>query len=608
MKLIWHIIKKDIVRDRGALVLWALLFLGQVAIGFFARNWTAIDKDWVMRLQLGSAALVFLQVTMGYILVARLVQADGLIGTSVFWLTRPISARRLLAAKALGALLLFGLLPVLLLLPWWLACGLGGRDLFWSAVEMFGWQLLMIAPAFLVGTLTDDLGRVLLWTLLLVIGLLSWIALLQASFRSGLSPFGSHPASVFYTRLWVVAWVFMIGGVVIGAHQYLTRHFYRSVGLVTAGLGLLAMIGQWWPWDWTRSLSGLHKPALLPVTDAWVNQVRFEFQPANGAYYQNQTGDKTRDAGLTTRLRVRGLPDDLTLASNSAVQTWSWGGAVSLTRTGDLLSNYYPGQTVMRRAYSLPEPKEDPETLQWWRAWNDRKNVERFAHGLKPLDWRGGYGVGRDIRDENGIQLWGYTTVPNSFLAKMQSEPAAYRLAAWFTIYRPVIAGELPLKPGAKAAGWSRSYELHTMKAAHLPRYLSDGAEGQRVGANVMVVSTEPAVDRYGLWLAAATVEDYRRWNVQGGIMTMNRVMGDTDTVWDEFGGQVRLQVGGVILGWTGLQFSPRHVIRNGRWAVLDPQWQEHSSLVMLTVQEAGRYQREISTEKYEVEAEKPKK
>src|SRR6185369_10431409 len=109
-------------------------------------------------LQLASGILVFLQVTMGYVLVARWVHADALIGTSMFWPTRPISAARLLAAKLLGILPVFTLLPALLLLPWWLYCHFGWHEILWTSVDLCGWQLLIIAPAFLVASLTDDLG------------------------------------------------------------------------------------------------------------------------------------------------------------------------------------------------------------------------------------------------------------------------------------------------------------------------------------------------------------------------------------------------------------------------------------------------------------------
>ena len=60
MKLIWHIFKKDLVRERWALLLWALLFAGQVAIGVVARKHEGADRDWVKDLQTVDFCLVWL--------------------------------------------------------------------------------------------------------------------------------------------------------------------------------------------------------------------------------------------------------------------------------------------------------------------------------------------------------------------------------------------------------------------------------------------------------------------------------------------------------------------------------------------------------------------
>ena len=285
MKLIWHIIRKDLVRDRWALGLWALLFIGQVLIGVMAENPGHLGVEYFYRLQTGSIGLVALQVVMGYILVTRFVHADPLIGTTVFWLTRPISPGRLLLAKVLGVSLVFALLPVLLFMPWWFYCGFGARDIFWSAVDAMGWQLLVIAPAFLVATVTDDLGRVLLWTLLLVIGVIAWIALLQATFgpmSDRVDAKGIDPG-VMYSKIWLSCVMLVVVAAAIVTHHFLTRRFVRSVVLIVLGLALIVAVGRWgYLVDLKQGLASLAAPA-RQTTPGLYDQVDLRFESSSGS-------------------------------------------------------------------------------------------------------------------------------------------------------------------------------------------------------------------------------------------------------------------------------------------------------------------------------------
>jgi len=590
MKLIWHIISKDIIRDRWALLMWAFLFVGQVGIGVFARNSTGVDADTVVYMQIGSVGLVFLQVIMGYILVARLVQADALIGTSMFWRTRPISAGRLLAAKVAGVLAIFAVLPVLLLLPWWLYCQFGYREVLWAAVDTFGWQLLMIAPAFLVASLTDDLGRVLLWTLLLVIGLFSWIVLLQSSLTASLGrSYNQVGPSVMFTRLWVCGLILMVGSMAIAAHQYLTRHFVRSVVLVVACLGLIALVGQVWPWNWGRSLASLHKPALAPVEPGVVDQLSFTVEPAKGTFgsgFKGKGEGDDKDAALNLKLRVRGLPDELAVVTENVRQTWSWPNGLKLTRGGRAYSwwNDSPGDAVLRRAYALPP--EDPETLQWMKVrrerTNARINANRAARGLPPIP---PYAPPPRPAKGDGTLLSDYVSLPNSILAKMKVEPPAYRADAKWILYRPEAVAELPLKVGARAVGGARTFHI-----------------AQFIERRPLVISTHASVTQYGVWNSAAVSSEFRNWFFRERFAAVNRVTGDINEVRNGQVGSKQLFVGGVIVDWNVLEVYPTNVIRNDQDVVKDPQWIEHTTLVFLVDRDVALFDRVVETAKFELE------
>jgi hypothetical protein len=546
MKLIWHIIKKDALRDRWALVLWALLFVGQISLGLVMLRTGESHLERVTYGQLAGVALVFLQITMGYVLVARLVQSDALVGTVMFWRTRPVSAARLLVAKALGALVLFGFLPVLLLLPWWLYCEFGWREIFWTAVDTLGWQLLMIAPAFLVASLTDDLGRVLLWTLLLVIGVFSWIILL---FGATLSKADLVSAAIIYTKLWVSAAVFVAGGTAIAAHQYLTRRFVRSVVLVAFGLGLIALIGQVWPWNWAKVISELHRPALPPAAAGLLENLVFTVEPADGVIGQNPRSKQDlnlKEAALYPRVLVTGLPQGMTIAAERVKQTWSWADGLQLSRDGYYEPGYSPVSLVLSRVYALPLPPADPETVKWEKDQQEKKDAERSARGVRP------YRPNPPEPDLGGALLHGYSTLPNSFLAKMRAESPAYRAEAQWILFRPELVVELPLKEDVRASNLSRTFRSRSLQ-----------------GDTPLLVTTRASVSQDGLWQSAAVaVPEFRRWLFSEHAMSVNHTTGDIVWVGTDQAGSRLLTVGGVSINWNVLYVDPRWPMGGRRSAV----------------------------------------
>jgi hypothetical protein len=592
MKLIWLVIKKDITRERWALGLWALLFVGQVVLGVVARQSDGADADWVTQVQLGSVGLVWLQVIMGYILVARLVQADAIVGTTVFWLTRPISVARLLAAKALGALLLFGLLPVLLLLPWWLYCQFGWRDVLWTAVDTLGWQLLVISPAFLVASLTDDLGRVLLWTLLLVIGSFSWIVLLTSSLETTLGTrFNSVGATVMFSRVWVAGVVLIVGGIAIAAHQYLTRRIVRSVVLVVLGLGLIAFIGKMWPWNCAKTIGQWHRPA-VPTMVTGLERLTLTVEAASSAdgAKRETKADRDKDPALIVNVRARGLPDDTKIEAKGVAQVWSWSNDLNLRRVSDFWTENFQELSVLSRAFSLPPPQEDAETLQWEKARREKINARILAEGGQPHRWPS---LSATPRIEDRILLRGYVPLPNSFLAKMRTMPPAYRADFYCSLFQSEIVVNLPLKTGARDAGRSRTFRIQEFETDRM-------AKGGG-GSKVTIVTTGPAVARAGLWNSAFMEPALRRSFDPDYFVSVNHTTGDVLWVGPANPGSRSALIGGVNIIWQPLSVRPRQVIRQGQWVELDPQWRDHTTLVFLDTREVARFTREIKTEKFEV-------
>lgn len=581
MKIIWHIIWKDIRRDLRALLLWALLFLGQLVVGVVARNPGEMGQDYFIQLQLGSMGLVWLQVIMGYILVARWVQADVLIGTTAFWSTRPVSAARLLVAKGIGALLAFGLLPVLLLLPWWLYCGFGVRDVAWGAIDVFGWQLLMIAPAFLVASLTDDLGRVLLWTLLLLIGLISWIVLLQSSLGSFGFAAGRNEVTggVMYTRLWLSAVVFVAGAVVVATHQYLTRRFVRSVLGVVACLGLVAATGLGCLMDLSGAIATWDESAVEP-TPGLVDRLSIQVEPAAGWRVPNPPKGRIakEDARLRVLLRVHGLPDGLNLGVKSSEHTWTWPDGIKLRRDGWFTEIQVGKSQFLRRSLALPVPEADPETEQWRRDAQKKIAERQLARGYVN-EWQARMPV-----DRFGLLVIQHN-IPNSIFAKMQAEPPAYRVDLQCLVFRSELLAEVPLRHGARASGGSDTFHF---------RQLGKAEEG--------LISTQPALTQSGLWFSAGISDHYRGLRQRRSILVVNRVTGDIEEEWGQWRrGTLQMMIAGVAVSWSKYALKAPIVIRDGQEVSKDPQWREHSILAVVVDREAGRFEREVSTNRFEL-------
>lgn len=586
MKLIWHIIRKDIRREQWGLLLWAMLFVGQMGIGVVVRRPVAFDPEDGMRWQLASIGLVWLQMGMGYVLVARLVQADALVGTSGFWPTRPISPLRLFVAKALGALLLFGLLPVVVLVPWWLYCNFGWREIFWTGVETLGWQLLMIGPAFLVAALTDDLGRVLLWTLLLVIGLLSWVVLLQASFgrMAGVVAPGAIAPGILFTKFWLSAVVLVAGGFAIAAHHYLTRRFVRSVVLVACCLGLMAAVGQWGRWNWGRAIGLLHIPVPTGAPEM-TGQLTLAVGEGKGTLGQPPTrrgAADGKDATLILWLRARGLPDDLTMAVERADQIWTWDDGVKLSRVAYYITGHSPAEVILRRRHSLPVPPSDAETDQWHARRQEKIDERLRARGL-PTPRRVAATTG------DGIPLVGHVNLPNSLLAKMKAEAPAYRADLSCILYRPEVLTELAFKDDVRAVGPAQTFHLHRPE-----------------GSPPWMLVTHSSVTRMGLWYSAAISAEIRSWMFRQRIMAVNLVTGDIQQVRENQQGSVHLQVAGVMINSNILHTPTRMVIRDEKEVPMDPRWHEHTQLVVIADREVARFRREVQAGKFALEPDAP--
>lgn len=589
MKLIGRIIWKDIVRERWLLGLWFGLLGLRMGLGWGALHRGGDLLDW----ESYHDFLMLVQAGLTYFLAVRWVQADGLIGPKAVWVTRPISPVRLFTAKMLGLLLAFGILPALLQIPWWRHCHFEWHVVGLSALIFFGWQLLVLAPAFLVGTLTDEAGRVLLASLALILGLLAWTAWLQ--------PFlpwmpveqigwGGSSFPLWYSRFVPGVAAFVIGAGLIGMHQYLTRRWGRSLLLCGLGYVGLMLIGAYWPVNlpaWKNEGAGqgdLNATSKQQLASVGV-------QSAGPARVSKSSSEKSVST-VTLEMMVPALPKDLRVMGGWAEQTWSWKDRVSLTKIASAYGNdqYSAYTAVLRDHLSLPAPSIDEETKRSFDEFQAAKEARLMANGRK-VPARSAF----PSRNDHG-RLTVFSGMPLSLLEKTRMTPPSLTMTMHLAVSRPEVQMVVPLNSTDVVVANSASCDVKV-------RFDSDV---DQPGHRLECMTTRSAIDQSAPFVnGISRLQTFAssNWPPRRSFFLVNRSTGEIQRASYRAGYASRsIQICGVLIVRENWAMKPDRVIRNGQWVVQDPQWQEHTSLVLMRDRKVARIEREVRTDRFEVE------
>ena len=169
--MVAHIVRKDFQYLRYYLAGWlGLVILRAAVIGYGPLDSGIWDFS---TFNFYEVLAWFPQICLLLVIVSRLVQDDALVGSTAFWLGRPITGRQLLLGKSLF-LALFVIFPLfvveLLLLSFH---GVTLRDVFRSIPQILALELLLLSVLLLVAALTRNLVRV---ALLGLIGPIGWMS------------------------------------------------------------------------------------------------------------------------------------------------------------------------------------------------------------------------------------------------------------------------------------------------------------------------------------------------------------------------------------------------------------------------------------------------
>jgi len=244
MSLTWNIVSKDLLRMRTAILAWAgLMVLKVLLYAAVSGSFGPPSVAWLLALCQGPVVVVraVLEPLVAFVLVGWLVHEDPLAGSDAFWVTRPISGSRLMGAKVVVAAALFVVLPILIDIPWWLSCGFGIDEISHAAVPVALEYGSIAVVGLGVASVTTSFPRYFLWTIVGMAGLVA-VHLMAADISSTGLGFQNTQAigtSIAITRVIVLFSCMLLLCAEIGVHQFLSRHFRKSLVLVMA-LTLLA--------------------------------------------------------------------------------------------------------------------------------------------------------------------------------------------------------------------------------------------------------------------------------------------------------------------------------------------------------------------------------
>ncbi len=408
MKLLWHIVKKDLRYFwLGVGLIWILAGTRMWIAFAMARvepsnGWHLDELDWAQM------ALDWLISALEVGLVVLLVKEDGA-ARSAWWWTRPLRGRVVAAAKLAEIVMLFWIPLILAEVPWWRATGFDASLLVRAIESELAWQMIVtLLPAALAVTVPT--WRSFLVTLGVVIGVVGWCGIMLG----GILPNGAEWAVREIDSSELVVWLVLMVGIGAGVSALLKYTTRRTLLSVSVGLLVVELL-----------IGGgfvcavlLHLGRLPPDTGALIPATqKIEITRVSAdvpAPRRGETGGARLDlrlTGLTTALRVR--PQRLE-------EKWQWDDGMK----------FQPARMFWSTEYLMPDKDLKEPSIRVALGFDEPKPAA--------FEW-----VSR-------------TPIRPTLIRKWQQKTPTWRGDQFFETSRPVVDWEIPLKVGStlQDKGW----------------------------------------------------------------------------------------------------------------------------------------------------------
>jgi hypothetical protein len=566
MRLAWHIARKDFRRLRVPVALWVVLIAAKFGVGAMLIFGIKIEFD---SLRFASYWLAGLEMFGGYFLVAALVHGDVLVGTTSFWMTRPVSSARLFQGKLAGIVLLFGAIPLALTLPWWLTCGYGVNEMLLASAETLLLQGIVVFAALPLATMTDGLSRYLFWALISVTAVIFTGVML--SFVPG--------EGVVLGLL-----VFVVTGIVAAVRHVAKRRFWIGGTLFGGSIATAALI---------KGVFLIPNP--VPRFMPPANSPSSHAAGFNLSYLGAVSGGNVRserETNVSAILQAEGVPPELIL-QGSAVHRWTWSDGLKLERRG--LLSAVAAENATWLALGLTSPSEDSQTVG--RGINSFLRVQgvRAAQGDRPNV------IGSEV------------LVPTAFSGRVLRDPPSYLLRADVRLMRPVIIGERPAKMGEKITSGSETsrvidYRYNSRSRSWRNPRTGEVENDRWESLDVRVAEYMPTVfdvieGRLGIGPFVLSLWPQRAYFV------INRARGNaagrSDGVYDARRSRI-IRIGTVGITWRTLICNPPNENSVEGKQVPQLNWFENLSIAKVELREEERFTNDLRVDRFEFRRQRP--
>ncbi|MFT3783490.1 MAG: hypothetical protein QM790_15870 [Nibricoccus sp.] len=228
MKMIWHIMKKDLRAIWPLWAGWLALIAIRIPLLLYYVNSAGAQALSVISLVGGCSLLA--DVLLVVSLVRALVHEDALVGDNSFWVTRPVAGNQLLVAKLLGASIVCVASPLVLLLPTWLGFGFDQSEIARVLTYHCLLNSILVVLAFLFSVITRRGSS--FW--LLVISTIVVVVILAIASSQWLSISLSQNDQLAVICIGLVLVLFGVGQQFIKRRAWIVQSTFGACALIAA--------------------------------------------------------------------------------------------------------------------------------------------------------------------------------------------------------------------------------------------------------------------------------------------------------------------------------------------------------------------------------------
>ena len=298
MKLVWHIVRKDFLHLRFYVAGWLGLLM---AVCLVVRLGWGLHLYWI-------AAIGVLKIVLLALVISNLVQEDSPVGSTSFWLSRPVSGWQLLAAKSI-LLALTMVIPTLLVeVSFLLLNGVTAHDIFRTIPETLIYSVFAVAFLLMLAALTRSLTQMVALGLFFSVAMIMFVLVKAETFFPG-NRLEIDPLTrmTLKSSQWIGFFLFVLAmAAIVVCLQFLTRRTKLNTFLALTGLLPCILAFDMWNWDFVAALRRPERTVVDPDSlVARIDEKSLKFYP------KAPTSSRDRGMVLHGTIVVENHPADL---------------------------------------------------------------------------------------------------------------------------------------------------------------------------------------------------------------------------------------------------------------------------------------------------------